>query len=169
METKRRRRDILPLVIIASFSLLGATHFACRFDVSSHIENVFRQAWAEPLPQKSAQPGQPADGSIPEKEASPEIRVETIARNPFMAPMDYVVKRENLPAKYSGRAGSLTDSPVPAEPVLKGIVRSGASAAAIIEYAGLSGFYRTGQSVGGMTVGSIGEKYVTLDGQTYSF
>ena len=102
MRKRKQQQDILPKLLLAGFILLGTTHLFCRVDVVSHLEGLFHHASAEPMPQKLAQPGQPALGSIPEKEVAPQIQVETISRNPFMAPADYVVKK--VPAHASGGA-----------------------------------------------------------------
>jgi hypothetical protein len=171
--TSRSRSKLLPRLILSAFLVVGAAHCFCRFDMSSQMETFFAHAWAEVAPQVTAQPGQPANGSQPfaSQPAGAPILV-TIARNPFMAPSAITSKplpvsplpnHGAIPAKGGNGAGA----PAPvmaAEPILRGIVQNGSAAAAIIEYAGKSGFYRVGQFVGEQRVNSISSNSVSLSG-----
>jgi Tfp pilus assembly protein PilP len=66
-------------------------------------------------------------------------------------------------APTNGGAGGNGAAPVAsAQPVLRGIAQNGGVSAAIIEYAGHSGFYRVGQYVGDERVNSISNNSVSL-------
>ncbi len=174
MRKRRHQHDYLPQLILTAFLLLGSTHCFCRFDMNSKLEALFAHAWAEPVAQQQAVPGQPAEGSVPAGKAGVLTQVFTIARNPFMAPSIITTDPQKaVPAgqKNAGGPGGGHDAaPVPAAvpptPILRGIVTNGSNSAAIIDYGGKSGFYRVGQYVGGQQVESINEHSVDLSGGT---
>ena len=158
---KHQQTDRLSVFILAAFLFLSASHFMCRFDVSGYIEGMFEKAWAE---QPSvAQQVEPAAAAAPAADAlTPTIKVQTIARNPFMAPAAV-----NRPVTSSYAVGSAANNGAgavqyAAEPVLRGIVNNGIKQLAIIEYNNTSNYYKDGQSFGDYTVAGIGSDSVEL-------
>jgi hypothetical protein len=171
--TSRSRSKLLPRLILSAFLVVGAAHCFCRFDMSSQMETFFAHAWAEVAPQVTAQPGQPANGSqpfalsllvLPSWLLLPVILLWLLLpllKKPL--PVSPLPNHGAIPAKGGNGAGA----PAPvmaAEPILRGIVQNGSAAAAIIEYAGKSGFYRVGQFVGEQRVNSISSNSVSLSG-----
>ena len=85
MRKQQEKTDRLSLIILAAFLVLSTSHFMCRFDASGYIEGLFEKAWAGQV-QAEAQV-QPATAVVPAADAlAAAPKVQTIARNPFMAP-----------------------------------------------------------------------------------
>ena len=85
MRKQQEKTDRLSLIILAAFLVLSTSHFMCRFDASGYIEGLFEKAWAGQV-QAEAQV-QPAAAVVPAADAlAAAPKVQTIARNPFMAP-----------------------------------------------------------------------------------
>ena len=85
MRKQQEKTDRLSLIILAAFLVLSTSHFMCRFDASGYIEGLFEKAWAGQV-QSEAQV-QPAAAVVPAADAlAAAPKVQTIARNPFMAP-----------------------------------------------------------------------------------
>lgn len=166
MRRQKRKHDFLPRILMAAFLVLGTFHCFCRFDMTTQMETFFTHAWAEATPQQIAVPGQPANGSQPYMAAAISApQVTTIQRNPFMAPTAITEKPQTVAAAPTtgGAAGnSAAASAASSQPVLRGIAQNGGASAAIIEYAGHSGFYRVGQYVGNERVNSISNNSVSL-------
>lgn len=156
MRKQQKQTDRLSLVILAAFLVLSASHFMCRFDAGSYIEGLFEKAWAE-QPQAVVQT-QPAAAAMPVEDALvPAAKMQTIARNPFMAPAALL----NRPAVSAGTAtGGATV--YAGAPVLRGIINNGVRQLAIIEFNNTSNYYKDGQSFGDYTVAAIGIDSVDL-------
>ena len=85
MRKQQEKTDRLSLIILAAFLVLSTSHFMCRFDASGYIEGLFEKAWAGQV--QSAAQVQPAAAVVPAADAlAAAPKVQTIARNPFMAP-----------------------------------------------------------------------------------
>lgn len=165
MRRQKRKHDFLPRFLMAAFLVLGTFHCFCRFDMTTQMEAFFTHAWAEATPQQVAVPGQPANGSQPFMAAAITApQVTTIQRNPFMAPTAITEKYQPAVAApvSGGAAGNGAAVAASSQPVLRGIAQNGSTSAAIIEYAGHSGFYRVGQYVGNERVNSISNNSVSL-------
>lgn len=91
MRKQQEKTDRLSLIILAAFLVLSTSHFMCRFDASGYIEGLFEKAWAGQV-QAEAQV-QPAAAVVPAADAlAAAPKVQTIARNPFMAPASMLNK-----------------------------------------------------------------------------
>ena len=96
MRKQQEKTDRLSLIILAAFLVLSTSHFMCRFDASGYIEGLFEKAWAGQV-QSEAQV-QPAAAVVPAADAlAAAPKVQTIARNPFMAPAAML----NIPVQLS--------------------------------------------------------------------
>lgn len=156
MRKQHKKTDRLSLIILAAFLVLSTSHFMCRFDASSYIEGMFKKAWAEQA--TAAVQVQPAAAVMPSEDAlAPTIKIQTISRNPFMAP----AALQSRPGVRPGFAGSSTVQ-YAGQPVLRGIVNNGVKQLAIIEYNNTSNYYKDGQSFGDYTVAAIGANSVEL-------
>lgn len=74
----------------------------------------------------------------------PPAHADKPKRNPFLAPV-----------KPKASATAITP-----QPVLKGIVQNGSECMAIVEYAGNSGYYKTGSKIGTLTITAVEESSV---------
>ena len=138
MRKQQEKTDRLSLIILAAFLVLSTSHFMCRFDASGYIEGLFEKAWA---------------GQV-----QSEAQVQTIARNPFMAPAAMLNKPTVHPGAVIGGGAPV----YAAQPVLRGIINNGVKQLAIIEFNNTSNYYKDGQSFGDYTVTSIGIDSVDL-------
>lgn len=155
MRKQHKKNDRLSWVILAAFLVLSTSHFMCRFDASSYIEGMFKKAWAEQT--TTAVQVQPAASVMPNEDAlAPAVKMQTIARNPFMAP----AALQSRPGVRPGTAGGTVQ--YAGQPVLRGIVNNGVKQLAIIEYNNTSNYYKDGQSFGDYTVAAIGTSSVEL-------
>lgn len=100
MRKQQEKTDRLSLIILAAFLVLSTSHFMCRFDASGYIEGLFEKAWAGQV-QSEAQV-QPAAAVVPAADAlAAAPKVQTIARNPFMAPAAMLNKPTVIPVQLS--------------------------------------------------------------------
>ena len=126
-------------------------------DASGYIEGLFEKAWAGQV-QSEAQV-QPAAAVVPAADAlAAAPKVQTIARNPFMAPAAMLNKPTVHPGAVIGGGAPV----YAAQPVLRGIINNGVKQLAIIEFNNTSNYYKDGQSFGDYTVTSIGIDSVDL-------
>lgn len=99
MRKQQEKTDRLSLIILAAFLVLSTSHFMCRFDASGYIEGLFEKAWAGQV-QAEAQV-QPATAVVPAADAlAAAPKVQTIARNPFMAPAA-MLNKPTVPVQLS--------------------------------------------------------------------
>lgn len=141
MRKQQEKTDRLSLIILAAFLVLSTSHFMCRFDASGYIEGLFEKAWA---------------GQVQAEPAA--AKVQTIARNPFMAPAAMLNKPTVHPGAVIGGGAPV----YAAQPVLRGIINNGVKQLAIIEFNNTSNYYKDGQSFGDYTVAAIGIDSVDL-------
>ena len=157
MRKQQEKTDRLSLIILAAFLVLSTSHFMCRFDASGYIEGLFEKAWAGQV-QSEAQV-QPAAAVVPAADAlAAAPKVQTIARNPFMAPAAMLNKPTVHPGAVIGGGAPV----YAAQPVLRGIINNGVKQLAIIEFNNTSNYYKDGQSFGDYTVAAIGIDSVDL-------
>lgn len=151
MRKQQKKTDRLSLIILAAFLVLSTSHFMCRFDASGYIEGLFEKAWAGQVQAAAqVQPAADALAALP--------KVQTIARNPFMAPAAML----NKPTVYPGAVIGGGAPVYAAQPVLRGIINNGVKQLAIIEFNNTSNYYKDGQSFGDYTVAAIGTDSVDL-------
>ena len=157
MRKQQEKTDRLSLIILAAFLVLSTSHFMCRFDASGYIEGLFEKAWAGQV-QAEAQV-QPAAAVVPAADAlAAAPKVQTIARNPFMAPAAMLNKPTVHPGAVIGGGAPV----YAAQPVLRGIINNGVKQLAIIEFNNTSNYCKDGQSFGDYTVAAIGIDSVDL-------
>lgn len=149
MRKQQKKTDRLSLIILAAFLVLSTSHFMCRFDASGYIEGLFEKAWAGQV-QAAVVPAADALAALP--------KVQTIARNPFMAPAAMLNKPTVHPGAVIGGGAPV----YAAQPVLRGIINNGVKQLAIIEFNNTSNYYKDGQSFGDYTVAAIGIDSVDL-------
>lgn len=149
MRKQQKKTDRLSLIILAAFLVLSTSHFMCRFDASGYIEGLFEKAWAGQV-QAAVVPAADALAALP--------KVQTIARNPFMAPAAMLNKPTVHPGAVIGGGAPV----YAAQPVLRGIINNGVKQLAIIEFNNNSNYYKDGQSFGDYTVAAIGIDSVDL-------
>lgn len=149
MRKQQKKTDRLSLIILAAFLVLSTSHFMCRFDASGYIEGLFEKAWAGQV-QAAVVPAADALAALP--------KVQTIARNPFMAPAAMLNKPTVHPGAVIGGGAPV----YAAQPVLRGIINNGVKQLAIIEFNNTSNYYKDGQSFGDYTVAAIGTDSVDL-------
>lgn len=151
MRKQQKKTDRLSLIILAAFLVLSTSHFMCRFDASGYIEGLFEKAWAGQVQAAAqVQPAADALAALP--------KVQTIARNPFMAPAAMLNKPTVHPGAVIGGGAPV----YAAQPVLRGIINNGVKQLAIIEFNNTSNYYKDGQSFGDYTVAAIGTDSVDL-------
>ena len=186
MKNQKGKLDKVSCSILAAFVLMSSTHFACRYDVASMVDEMFQKVSAETVvpnpvaPDPIAAPPALAPTNAAEAANVEAINQPTITRNPFLVPA--VARAATTPVTpptndkiwNSGKANSAGVIPaqaapapvVESRPIVRGVVESGGKRMAIIEYKGSSNTYSAGQSVGGHSVGSIGNGSVAIDGHT---
>lgn len=119
MRKQQEKTDRLSLIILAAFLVLSTSHFMCRFDASGYIEGLFEKAWAGQV-QAEAQV-QPAAAVVPAADAlAAAPKVQTIVRNPFMAPAAMLNKPTVHPGAVIGGGAPV----YAAQPVLRGMSNS---------------------------------------------
>lgn len=182
MNKSNKKTDKVTSTILVAFMLMSGTHFACRYDISAIVDDMFKTVSAETVLPTATAPEPIAVAPAVSPTSTEEIinapNQKTITRNPFAVP----VVAQNRQSVQIRRQGSSTSSaslnsssvnisaqaPINETPRLKGVVQSGNKSMAIIEYKGSSSAYRPGQSVGGYTVSNIGSASANLSGASGS-
>lgn len=160
MTKKSQQTDHFSWIILAAFLILSASHLYCRFDVSCYIEGMFVKAWAGQSDTTSVPVSSASQVVMPQKIQPNVANVSTTTgRNPFMVPARLLTPT-TTPSTNGGNNNAT--SYASATPVLRGIVASGTTKLAIIEFNNSSNYYKNGQTIGEYTLNSIGSNSVEL-------
>lgn len=142
-------------------TLLAVLGFTVLVAGLIYVISLLAAAKTQSPPVGMTPPARTEEAILAEIPVKSNVQAATI-KNPFLVPVQYRVRKETAPA--GNTPGGQASRPTDYCPVLNGIVSSGSTKMAIIEWGGSSDTVGVGGRIGQYTVAAITDAQVVLNG-----